>query len=90
MSAHTKGNWYVGEKHPTCEVRYVCIGNGEEWQTELAVLYHSQGAEQEANARLMAAAPDLLLDLYAACNYIEALGGDAKKYRQTIAKAEGA
>jgi hypothetical protein len=40
-----------------------------------------------ANARLMAAAPDLLFQLMAASNYIDALGGDSKSYRQAIYKA---
>jgi hypothetical protein len=44
----------------------------------------------EANARLIAAAPDLVFQLQAAANYIDALGGDSKVYRAAIAKATGA
>lgn len=39
------------------------------------------------DARLIAAAPDLLFQLLAAANYIDALGGDSKSYRQCIARA---
>ena len=42
-----------------------------------------------ANAHLIAAAPDLLFQLLAAANYIDALGGDSKSYRAAIAKATG-
>lgn len=49
-----------------------------------------ENAECAANARLIAAAPDLLFHLLAASNYIDALGGDSKSYRAAIAKATGA
>lgn len=42
-----------------------------------------------ANARLIAAAPDLVFQLLAAANYIDALGGDSKSYRAAIAAAAG-
>lgn len=51
------------------------------------------GAEDEpleiakANARLIAATPDLAFQLLAAANYIDTLGGDSKSYRIAIAKA---
>lgn len=45
---------------------------------------------READARLIAAAPDMLRELYAAANQIEALGGDARTQRAAIAKATGA
>ena len=40
-----------------------------------------------ANARLIAAAPDLVSQLLSAANYIDALGGDSKRYRVAIDKA---
>ena len=43
---------------------------------------------REGQARLIAAAPELLFQLLAASNYIDALGGDSKSYRAAIAKAE--
>lgn len=42
---------------------------------------------EEPNARLIAAAPELLSNLLAAANYIDTLGGDSKSYRAAIAKA---
>jgi len=45
---------------------------------------------REANARLIAAAPDLAFHLLAAANYIDALGGDSKSYRAAIYRAVGA
>jgi len=45
--------------------------------------------ESEADARLIAAAPDLLFHLIAASNYIDALGGVSQSYRIVIAKATG-
>ena len=44
---------------------------------------------QDANARLIAAAPDLVFQLLSAANYIDALGGDSKSHRAAIAKALG-
>lgn len=44
---------------------------------------------QLANAVLMASAPDLVFQLLAAANYIDALGGDSKSYRSAISKATG-
>lgn len=43
--------------------------------------------EVEANVRLIAAAPDLVFQLLAAANYIDALGGDSTSYRAAIARA---
>lgn len=42
-----------------------------------------------ANARLIAAAPDLLARLKAAADYIDTLGGDSRECRIVIARAEG-
>lgn len=45
--------------------------------------------DEESDARLIASAPDLVFQLLAAANYIDALGGDSKTYRAAIAKATG-
>jgi hypothetical protein len=45
--------------------------------------------EFEANKRLIAAAPDLLVELQDAVAMIEALGGNASTQRTAIAKATG-
>jgi hypothetical protein len=44
---------------------------------------------QEGNARLIAAAPRMLHELYAAAAQIESLGGDARTQRAAIAEATG-
>ena len=54
-----------------------------------AVVRERDDAESMANARLIAAAPDLVFQLLSAANYIDALGGDSKSYRAAIAKALG-
>ena len=85
MSAHTPGPW-------TAE----CVGdtggyNPEEVWEVVALngfLRVSEGLSA-ADARLVAAAPDLLADLRAASNYIDTLGGVSKSYRAAIAKATG-
>ena len=45
--------------------------------------------DEEADARLIAAAPSLAFQLLAAANYIDALGGDSTSYRQAYAAATG-
>lgn len=47
------------------------------------------GSDVPGNARLIAAAPDLLARLKAAANYIDTLGGDSRECRIVIARAEG-
>lgn len=67
------------------------VKSGDYW---VASFYYS-GADDvrngtaEENARLCAAAPDLLFQLLAAANYIDALGGDSKSYRAAIKAAKG-
>ena len=46
-------------------------------------------AQADANARLIAAAPDLLEALRCACNYIDKLGGTSSPYRALLARATG-
>jgi hypothetical protein len=57
---HTPGPWFFAGKHPECEVRYVSLNVEDHFDGEIATLYHGEGAMQEANARLIAAAPELL------------------------------
>lgn len=49
----------------------------------------ADGDYSPANGDVIAAAPDLLIRLKAAANYIDTLGGDSKECRIAIAKAEG-
>lgn len=58
----------------------------------IAYVYGNTKAEREANARLMAAAPDLLEALKAICNMLELIGllGETIAQAETaIQKAEG-
>lgn len=92
MSKHTPGPWYADKIADRNAFNIFPHG------ATLALVQvappahdgaHPYGLAVEANARLIAAAPDLLQDLRAAACYIDALGGDSRSYRQTIAKAEG-
>ena len=56
---HTPGPWFYSGKHDTCEVRYVALSPDDHYE-EIATLFGKDGAEQQANAHLIAAAPDLL------------------------------
>lgn len=53
-------------------------------------IYGSDFIADAETALEAADVPQLLNDLRAAANYIDALGGDSKGYRVTIAKATGA
>lgn len=56
-------------------------------------LLAARKASAEAQAKVKAEnseAHDLAFQLLSAANYIDALGGDSKKYRAAISKAQGA
>lgn len=57
---HTPGPWHVTGKHAECEVRYVGVDTSDRHSQQIATLYGFGGEQQEANARLIAAAPELL------------------------------
>lgn len=83
--AHTPGPWIVFDPEKPGATFGIDSENGE------AVVYYgnsqSDGIPEKDDARLIAAAPDLVFQLLAAANYIDALGGDSKTYRAAIAKA---
>lgn len=95
MSAHTPGPWIVTED---CETRVIRGADVE--QTEGGVTYSFRdyvastwGGPHEANARLIAAAPELLVALQEIMADMESdfgTGYDYKKARAAIAKATGA
>ena len=88
MSKHTPGPWVLDNAEGGDWFRYVLAEDSQIGRVDLgnrgAISQHG-----EANASLIAAAPELLSDLRAAACYIDALGGDSSTYRKTIAKAEG-
>ena len=69
MSKHTPGPWYIGKdtgdqnRHIYAE-QMVCSDDGEEWHPLIACTDDDeQLIDWQANARLIAAAPDLLAAL---------------------------
>jgi hypothetical protein len=96
MNKHTPGPWVADMDrtygHPpslTPNILICPVVLGRVMQFCVAKVSREGDEEAEANARLIAAAPDLLFQLLAASNYIDALGGDSKSYRAAIAKATG-
>lgn len=92
MSAHTPGPWSVGHPAYRAEgVEYVLATvDGRSWPSEIAVLY-SCNKGQKADARLIAAAPDLLAACKAVMAELAALGFYGPEHRllaDAIAKAE--
>ena len=77
MDKHTPGPWNVS---PPCELspRYSVYHNGP-------LVYVERGED----ARLIAAAPDLLIALREAVEIIEGTGLDATTQREAIIKATG-
>jgi hypothetical protein len=55
----TPGPWFYTGKNDEAEVRHVGTVDGEMYEGEIAALYGCD-VNQEANARLIAAAPELL------------------------------
>lgn len=93
MSKHTPGPWRTDENDHDAPYQNIRI-EAEKNRTVCIVWVddapdHAFNAEQEANARLIAAAPDLLDALKAASNYIDTLGGVSQSYRTAIDKAKG-
>ena len=86
--SHVERGIYTQQIHPQLKAHLpvVCMSIGIGMNGEKAISFvHIE----EANARLIAAAPDLLEALQAASNYIDTLGGVSQRYRATIAKATG-
>lgn len=84
---HTPGPWFVFDPEKPGATFGIDSKDGD------AVVYYGEsqndGIRRKDDARLIAAAPDLVFQLLAAANYIDALGGDSKTYRTAIAKATG-
>lgn len=107
---HTPGPWVVGEPHPTNACAYVRAAGAHRGQEVATLFYCSEGGaigsdgiwpdqpNRDANARLIAAAPDMLealimmtdlvddLLVQAGANYADELAAA----RAAIAKAKGA
>ena len=85
---HTPGPWVARR----LEVEGFCYEDVmDEYGHYIATCHEGVRGERnaDANARLIAGAPDLVFQLLSAANYIDALGGDSKSYRAAIARATG-
>ena len=89
MSAgqHTPGLWEV-KRQINGEDFY--IADGPNFDVCEIIVGHARSQETaEANARLIAAAPDLLENLKQLCELLESIGHDCTPARAAIAKATG-
>ena len=98
MSAkHTPGPWAVATENAISYGVRVIAPGAHDVQVAFcgAVVSSDPGAritygQAIINARLIAAAPDMLIELRDAVAIIEALGGKADTQRAVIARADGA
>jgi hypothetical protein len=88
MSGHTPGPWLtdvdVSGWSVGTEDKFIAFTNGEHSDEDISP------NEEAANARLMAAAPDLLEALKRVCSHGYRSSPDWDNARAAIAKAEGA
>ena len=88
MSKHTPGPWHIGAPPPNGEQTI-----GTQQGLMVAVATTGSGVPTEANARLIAAAPDLLSALQVAELVLRERGlqciGEYKQIESAIAKATG-
>ena len=92
MSKHTPGPWFVDYMHNYDEI----VGPKQEGIAQTGVWRTSEKEEQHANARLIAASPEILAALTTLLIGCESAGHDAgiswakEQARAAIAKATGA
>lgn len=94
MIRHTPGPWYTDGPYTVSAKDHRAMG-----QTPIATIHGFVGTDgREANARLIAAAPDMLAALRELIEQLEAIGIpdwhgaeglDLNPAKETIAKAEG-
>lgn len=86
---HTPGPWHVGEGSKT-----PIVYDSHGWAVANAMTYHNQHDSMDANARLIAAAPELMTALRPFANFACSPPGDCMchncRARDVIAKATGA
>ena len=81
---HTPAPWKVGQDKTAIEASGAIIARIFHWANQYTPIH-----ESHANAKLIAAAPDLLIALREAVEIIEGTGLDATAQREAIIKATG-
>lgn len=99
MSKHTPGPWIYYADLPSTEPNWHIVTTANKMRVLANVHIEPGNAMDEANARLIAAAPDLLDALKHLCDFIDREGPPAKEWQAisdwcekgaiAIAKAEG-
>ncbi len=88
---HTPGPWRASECMSTCNVNILETGKRD--GVVIGILNRSTAVENRANARLIAAAPELLEALKELLSYEDVIHHSANKAilkaKQVLAKAEG-
>jgi len=91
--SHTPGPWHWSDRYPMVssgEKTWSLIGeDGYGILSCDGVENSPQGLNDEANARLIAAAPDLLEAIQGIRSFVEMFNGDLTKIDAAIAKATG-
>jgi hypothetical protein len=87
MSKHTPGPWTAGIHGLTVDAVHP-VRNDATGTTPVAFISGYFGEAQEANARLIAAAPELLAALEAVMTHAEAENADFSRAYAAIAKAK--
>ena len=88
MSKHTPGPWVIAERVPTARIdnaRMIRPADHHNYEYGATAIVGTS----EANARLIAAAPELLAALQDMVEVAESQGHIVKKARAAIAKATG-
>lgn len=92
MNMHTQGPWKIEINHVTGEPEFIRTFIRDEHGGEMydiANMGCDETGNAAANARLIAAAPDLLRALREAIEIIEGTGLDASRQRDAISMATG-
>lgn len=93
MSTHTPGPWEIGRTNGG-KVKIYAAGRGDDWSKWwIAQPLSARPKERDANARLIAAAPDLLKALKDVLEYMPSITAfqreRIRRAEAAIAKAEG-
>lgn len=85
---HTPGPWEIRWTHTSCLITPKNGAHGYIAKVRFRPTKTDNLAEQAVNARLIAAAPDLLEALKDVCGFLKRSGYDTRIVKQAIKKAE--